>query len=384
MGAFSKIRKELLYSTAVYDDKGNVRKQIDEDNRKMAVVWSVVEIVFWVLCLVMSINDESFARCRELYVVALVLSATTLVLAALVAPRYPMLIRPVVVAVQIVLLGAGIGLAFFQSDVRSATFIAAVLIVPVMFVGDTLPVIACIVVGIIVFAITGNGVVAPDVYSWTLKSLFIFSAAGVLIGHIINRARFERYAFAEAAMELAELRNKFAYYDQLTGLQNRRAYSERIAQLEKDPPDNCCVVTADINGLKQVNDTYGHSAGDELIIGAAECLSKCFEDVGEIYRLGGDEFCVITAAPEGDATKRLLEMEQMAASWKGQLIDGVSISYGVAAVHEDEDIDSVLKAADRKMYEYKRNYYATSGRDRRRASDRSAVARTDAEASLAG
>ena len=363
--AFSKIRKALLPSTVVGDAGKNTRKRVDEDNRKMAGIWSVVEIAFWILCLVMSINDPAFEQCRSLYIVALALSVVTFVLAVFVAPKVPKLVRPLVAAMQIILIGAGIGIAFFQPAVRSATFIAAVLIVPVMFVSEIFPILVYEVVGIVLFATLGPAYIVPEVFSWTLKSLIIFSIAGLLIGYIINKARFERYAFEESALELAELRNKFAYYDQLTDLPNRRAYSERIEKLGEDMPAECCVVTADINGLKQVNDTYGHSAGDELIIGAAKCLSASFEGVGDVYRLGGDEFCVITSETEEDIEQRLLRMEQMAADWKGELVEGVSISYGVAAARDYKDIETVLRAADRKMYEYKRNYYAAAGRDRR-------------------
>jgi len=63
--------------------------------------------------------------------------------------------------------------------------------------------------------------------------------------------------------------------------------------------------------------------------------------------------------------ERLLLMEQMTSGWKGRLVDGVSISYGLATAQDNPDIDSVLNAADQKMYEYKRNYYTTSGRERR-------------------
>lgn len=364
-GALSKIRETLIYSTVVYDGKGHVRKQVDEDNRKTAVIWSVVEIAFWILCLLISINDEDFQRCRALYITALVLSTVTLVLSASVARKSPKLTPIIVVAMQIFLIGAGIGLSFFQWDIRSATFVAAVLIVPVMFVCDTIQPLVCVVLGIVAFAILGPYVIAPDVFSWTFKTLLIFSVAGVLIGHIINKSRFERYSYAESALELAELRDKFAHYDQLTELRNRRAYSEKVEQLELDMPSACCVVMADINGLKQANDTYGHHAGDELIIGAAECLKRSFEGIGKVFRLGGDEFCVIAEGTEEDVAERLLIMEQMAASWKGEHINGISISYGVATAQDNPDVDSVLKAADRAMYEFKRDYYTTSGRERR-------------------
>ena len=51
-----------------------------------------------------------------------------------------------------------------------------------------------------------------------------------------------------------------------------------------------------------------------VLLGAAECLRRCFKDVGEVYRLGGDEFCVITTKMKEDVTKLLLQMEQMAAN----------------------------------------------------------------------
>lgn len=380
---FSRIREELLYSTVVCSGKDRVRKQINEDNRKVAVIWSAVEIAFWVLCLALSVNDEIFTRCRPLYITAVVLSAATMVLAAFVAPRLPSLIRPLIIVMQLVLLSAGIGLAFFQWDVRSATFIAAVLIVPVMFLTDTLPTTVCVALCVVAFMILGPQYIEPDVYNWTYKTLIIFSIAGILIGHIINKTRFERYAFAESALGLAELQNRYAYYDQLTGLQNRRAYSEKVEQLELGMPATCCVISADINGLKLTNDTYGHSAGDELIMGAAACLSTSFEDVGEVYRLGGDEFCVI-ALESFDVEEHLRQMEQMAADWKGQIVEGVSISYGVATAQDGPDIDAVLRVADQKMYEYKRNYYTVAGRDRRHRSNDPSTDQADSAMGFAG
>lgn len=337
-----------------------------EDNRRTAVIWSAVEMIFWSVCLIMSMSDPIFKVGRPVYVIALAVAIATLVCAIRLAGRGPKPAKLLMYAMQLALLVAGIALAYFQANVRSATFIAAVLIVPVMFVSDTLPVALFEVACIVVFAITGPHFIDPDVQNWTLKSLIIFSIAGILIGHVINKSRFERYAYEESALELAELRNKYAYYDQLTGLQNRRAYSEKIDQLAQTPTTDCCVIMIDVNGLKRINDTYGHSAGDGQIIGTAKCLSQCFEGVGEVYRLGGDEFCVIATLPESAAWERLLDAEQMAAGWTGQSVESISLSYGMATTRDNPNIEAALKAADQNMYEFKRRYYTTSGRERRR------------------
>ena len=126
------------------------------------------------------------------------------------------------------------------------------------------------------------------------------------------------------------------------------------------------MIVVDVNGLKRINDTYGHSAGDGQIIGAAKCLNRCFKDVGDVYRLGGDEFCVIATLPESAAWERLLNAEQMATGWTGQSVESISLSYGMATTRDNPNIEAALKAADHNMYEFKRRYYTTSGRERRR------------------
>ena len=76
-----------------------------------------------------------------------------------------------------------------------------------------------------------------------------------------------------------------------------------------------------------------------------------------VYRLGGDEFTVIVERPEAEVKKCLERMEKICADWKGQFISGISISYGSASTEEFSDLDSLLKAADLRMYENKSNYY---------------------------
>ncbi len=121
----------------------------------------------------------------------------------------------------------------------------------------------------------------------------------------------------------------------------------------------------DINGLKETNDTYGHEAGDELLVGAAECLRRSFAGIDTIYRIGGDEFCVIVTDAEADVAQDLARMEELCAAWKGQYINGISIASGFASTEDCPDFASIVKAADQRMYANKNNYYKSSGRDRR-------------------
>lgn len=78
--------------------------------------------------------------------------------------------------------------------------------------------------------------------------------------------------------------------DELTGCYNRRAYEEDLLKCDNK---EYIYVSMDVNGLKTVNDTFGHEAWDELIKGASNCMCKIFGSYGKVYRTGGDEFAAV-------------------------------------------------------------------------------------------
>lgn len=365
MKIFEKIWNELFFAGLTREDYRMVKNEVAESNRKSLADWSVSVGFFWVLSLFISLRIESYALCRAAYTAGLVHCTLILLCAVFLVKRVPWTIFPLMYLFDLSMLGTGIQIAFCQPTVRTVTMIVIAATVPVCFIGNTISCVITLGAAMAAFAALGKPLVAPDIYVWSLLNLAIFSVAGILIGHKINKARFERYVYAESVKQLADLRTKYAYYDQMTGLQNRRAYSETLERLSGNMPRNCCVIMADINGLKAVNDAYGHSAGDELIIGASERLRMAFEGIDTIYRLGGDEFCVIMEAPAEKARRCLERLEWAAANWKGRYVSGVSISYGMGSSEDCADIDSIVKEADMKMYEYKRNYYMTSGKNRR-------------------
>ena len=360
-----RIRKILLFGDFSHAQMQAIKPQIMEENRKFSIIWSIVNVVFWIYCLIMTTRDPLYYQCREIYAGALALSTAALALSILVAPKRPGVVLAVPLILDEVLLVAGILIASRLAPKTIVVF-AAVLIVPVWFITDSLSNLLVLLVNIVVMTQIGSRSLDSETYRWVLSNLCIFSVLGFMLGHFVNRARFERYIFAEANAELAQVQARNARYDQLTNLQNRRAFDETVDQLSKKMPAGCQVVMIDINGLKEANDRLGHNAGDELIIGAAECIKQSFEGTDNIYRIGGDEFCVIITDPAYDVEAALNRLQELSAGWKGEYINGVSISAGTAEAEESSSIDTVVKAADQKMYENKRRYYENSGRDRRR------------------
>lgn len=157
--------------------------------------------------------------------------------------------------------------------------------------------------------------------------------------------------------------------DELTGFYNRHAYENDIKNLEMDViADDFVYVSVDVNSLKAVNDSRGHSAGDELLIGAAECLKKCFEPYGKVYRTGGDEFIALIYVSEEQLGEIKIKIEELTQHWSGKLVDGLTLSCGYVTRMEAKDKTIIQMAilADQRMYEAKEEYYKRTGIERRR------------------
>jgi len=155
--------------------------------------------------------------------------------------------------------------------------------------------------------------------------------------------------------------------DEMTGLFNRRCFEEDAAEIQTAGiGKDLALISADLNGLKTVNDNLGHIAGDELIKGAADCLLAAVGAAGKVYRVGGDEFMAIVRTGDCDALVRgILEK---AAAWKGAMVDSISISVGCASHAENPglSLEELEKLADKRMYDEKARHYSQSGMDRRR------------------
>lgn len=154
--------------------------------------------------------------------------------------------------------------------------------------------------------------------------------------------------------------NGLAYRDPLTGVKNKTAYQEAESRLEEQMrlgKPEFAVVMLDINGLKHVNDTYGHDFGDMLITSACRIICKTFQH-SPVYRIGGDEFVVILEKADFSNYANLLdklnrETDSYNHASRPEL--QVSIARGIAVFDSETDLvfANVFKRADDSMYQNK-------------------------------
>ena len=204
-----------------------------------------------------------------------------------------------------------------------------------------------------------------NVFEITTASIIIFVVGLLMMGIVffVVSAR-ERKAFKE----LIE-RRKISVTDDMTGLFNRRAFEEDCAVIwEQGTVSEITILMMDVNGLKTVNDTYGHLAGDELIIEAAKCMQTALGELGKAYRIGGDEFVALLTCSEKKQEDVLQTLDRLIGSAKCSYPCTLSISKGVVVCKEHPDLtfDEMKDLADKRMYADKEAYYRRTGKARRK------------------
>lgn len=179
-----------------------------------------------------------------------------------------------------------------------------------------------------------SGLVFPFVFGSDFSQIFCPT---------ISVALFVYYVFS-----ILQLTKK----DALTGLLNRQAYYGETSDKQKDIT---AIISLDMNGLKVVNDTYGHAKGDEALITLAICFTRACKSNQSAYRMGGDEFAIVCRKNTEEEVLKLIErIEKYVAETEYT----VSIGY---SYHQDGlalKLDELLKDSDEQMYQHKADYYA--------------------------
>ena len=164
----------------------------------------------------------------------------------------------------------------------------------------------------------------------------------------------------DARMRIAQL-ERLADEDSLAPIANRRAFVRELSRMiaftrRYGPPSS--VIYFDVNGMKQINDTHGHPAGDAALRHVADVLCKNVRSSDIVGRLGGDEFGVIlaqTSQEQANAKAAALAQAISATSFSwGKLQISVSAAFGVYSFTGSDDAQVAIEAADKAMYTQKR------------------------------
>lgn len=190
----------------------------------------------------------------------------------------------------------------------------------------------------------------------TLDAFLPFYAMGCLLATCTIHTFIYRDKIEERSREIGNMR-RIAYIDSLTGVKNKMAYTEAVAELERRVRDGIMsaygVAIFDLNYLKYVNDNMGHEMGDKYIKEACSQICKWFQH-SPVYRIGGDEFVVLLKGVDYDNREMILK-DFNDDVHRNKLEGKAVVSVGCASYQPkvDRTYDDVFRRADKLMYQRK-------------------------------
>ncbi|MCR4787196.1 MAG: GGDEF domain-containing protein [Lachnospiraceae bacterium] len=217
-----------------------------------------------------------------------------------------------------------------------------------MMVVGMLAIIFAAAAGLILFYIAPSKNYAPSAFAIGFVVFF-----GFMVQILVKRRieQIKEYKFIDTYKSLA-------YSDVMTGLENRTSFEARFSSMQSENMQGkmVTVILFDIDGIKEINDSIGHQAGDKMITGTAEIINKAFSNAGRCYRIGGDEFAVIMVDKPLLADKFLEEFDEMLEEYNKYNAFAIKVSYGYAQKEWSDDpvfFRELFKSADKAMYSSK-------------------------------
>jgi diguanylate cyclase (GGDEF)-like protein/putative nucleotidyltransferase with HDIG domain len=177
----------------------------------------------------------------------------------------------------------------------------------------------------------------------------------------------------ETSFELEQINSKLrvmnehlqdvATTDALTGLENRLAFDELLKTIGQEDSEagTWTMVLMDVNGLKYANDTFGHQAGDALIVAAGNAIKSAYGATGNCFRIGGDEFAVVTRAPLDSLFVLYSNLQKCIEEYNKDALYHLSIAVGESRLRSDSGVRKSISdwkmEADLNMYRDKVRYH---------------------------
>ena len=346
---FQKLKAILLYANATPKEWASIKPELHRSNRTRLTVFSAVAAVFLLVMVLLTLPLPQYDSAN--YLLPLVFCLIMLAGARLAGSR-PVLLDHLVVIFIAMLYAFSINVSTLSNPTQTAgTFLAFMLTIPLLMILRPIENIGLIVLFEAVFSAMVLLVKENPAIRYTdITNGVIFAAISMIISTYMTCIAVENFVIKDRMTHLAS-------FDQLTRLQNRNAYELSLPGYPARAAASLSCVYLDANGLHELNNQKGHDAGDRMLQTVANALSGQFGS-GDCFRVGGDEF--IAFAPDVSPA----ELERKTAALRRTVEkSGYHASLGVSTRSVDGlDMYTLVKAAEKAMYQDKSEFYAATGR----------------------
>lgn len=363
-----RLIKALLYAGVKKGEYDVVKGKIASADRKMVQILSGLAVVLIAGMFVSALFVGGVSMNRVVYGVGTVVSSALFI--ASIFKKDDSLVMPMVYLSYSIfyLYGIAIGTLTDPAE-KTVTFMVMLVFLPALFIGRPIYNVATSITYILIFIGLCLKNKTGDVLGNDIIDAVVFGILGMVSGTIISCGKVRGFLLekelkvANARLKESNLRLRDATRtDLLTDMQNRNAYEKDLYTVSRECKESIGCVYIDVNGLKYLNDNFGHDHGDKMLKTIAEEIKRYFG--GEhSYRIGGDEFVIFVPDPGFFEIKTKVdgftaEIEEMdyhtAIGWKIHNLESLSMK-------------DLIEDAEKFMVEKKAEFYKQAGFDRRKS-----------------
>lgn len=350
----SKIfRKYFVNPGLSSEEYSRISGELHRNNKQNLMIFSAIASVFLFIMFLLSFAAKELQSIRWLYFFTLLVTLAVHITARLCSEKRPGLLLIDIYAFTGTLFIFGIALGTIVTpDQQTVTFIALLLTVPLLFTDRPIRMVGCIYVYIIAFIIAAVNTKESYLLTVDIINACVFGNISAIVSTYMMSVKCQRYLYEQQVAIMSEL-------DLLTGMRNRNAYEQSLSKYPLFCKNSVSCIFADVNGLHELNNTKGHEAGDKMLRFVSEKLMELFGK-NDTYRIGEDEFVVLVMDCSSDEILNKIDLLMKAVEKENYHL---SIGYDTAFGFET-DMDTLIKNAEKRMYEAKKLFYQQKGIDR--------------------
>lgn len=345
----------LCYAGATSEEYAHILPDIRKNNHKRLQVFSCVAIAFLVAMTVVTYVDQSLQFRYQIYLGFTIAIAAFLCADLLCAKRFPIISKPLIILFNTLLALLAIAVGTYENPEQTAgTFLAFLLVLPLLFVMRPIENIATIAVFDTLFIMASHQVKAIELFRVDMINGLVFGAISMIVSSFMMATTVENFVIKDVMGRLAET-------DQLTQMRNRTSYERCLPTYPEKCKKSLACIYADANGLHELNEACGHEAGDNMLKQIGMALQEQFGPE-HAYRIGGDEYVAFAVDFTDDELRNRVNAFIQTVEQEGHQISvGCAVQkVGVLTMSD------LIKAAEDEMYLEKQRFYGIHPEKKRR------------------
>ncbi len=339
--------KQMIFGNSIKDAEiGEIKEEISQNNRRTVMVLcpTFAAIILFLLIFGNYFGVGVTMKDLPILLAGLAYSIAIILLVIFTKKDNYKATNTATYSTIIAALSCGIVLSYRSPDYHTVGFIAIVGALSMTFVGRPRRIGAVIFAGTLVCLGMAYAHKADHIRNLDMINILAFTLLFSVCGYFATNAKLKGYLMQRRVMCISD-------FDLLTGLNNRNSYERMLAEYPSLSSKRLVCVYIDVNGLHELNDKKGHEAGDAMLQFIAVTLKSEFGK-SDTYRIGGDEFVVFsTSLTKEETVNKIATVKDVLAEKSYHIAVGMEYKEG------EFDVVEVIKSAELKMRDNKREFY---------------------------